>query len=207
MKRKNIFGLVLAGVLLASSVVYADAFRTENIEVLKDNISIVVNGKKITTEEEPFIYKGRTYVPLRAVSEALGEEVAWDNNERVVYIGQGAEKMVKAEDDNKAEAIKVDLVDFELDIDYGKDLNYELSYEVEGKGYEAELENDLAKTKLKGADALAEFNKLKDIDFKADKNEVAKEILAKLGLKDDYKEFELEVKYADGSVVKFELKK
>ena len=207
MKRKNIFGLVLAGVLLASSVVYAGAFKTEKIEVLKENISVFINGKKIATEEEPFIYKGRTYVPVRVVAETLGQEVAWDGDNKIVYIGDGAEKMVKAKDDKKAEAAVADLVDFELEIDYGKGLKYELDYEVEGKGYEAELENDFTNSKLKGADALAEFNKLKDIDFKADKNVVAKEVLKALGLKDDYVEFELDVKFADGSVVKFELKK
>lgn len=34
----------------------------------------------------PQIINGRSMVPLRVVSEALGVEVNWDNNQRIVTI-------------------------------------------------------------------------------------------------------------------------
>lgn len=37
---------------------------------------------------EPFIYNGTTYLPVRAVAEALGEKVEYDKNSSTVYIGE-----------------------------------------------------------------------------------------------------------------------
>jgi hypothetical protein len=46
-----------------------------------------VNGVEAkSTQGEPFIYEGRTYVPLRAVAEALGTEVTWDGQANRVHI-------------------------------------------------------------------------------------------------------------------------
>jgi len=50
-----------------------------------------VNGAVKVLDVPPFIYSGRTYVPLRFVSEALGKEVRWDDQNRVVYIETGVE--------------------------------------------------------------------------------------------------------------------
>lgn len=44
-----------------------------------DDIKINVNGESLETDQPPVIENGRTLVPLRAVAEALGCEVEWDN--------------------------------------------------------------------------------------------------------------------------------
>jgi hypothetical protein len=65
------------------NVVYA-TLGNKTITVTYRNISIYVNGQKKTPEEEPFIYNGRTYVPLRFISEALDKEVTWnETNSRI----------------------------------------------------------------------------------------------------------------------------
>ncbi len=38
------------------------------------------------TPAEPFIYNGTTYLPVRAVGEAVGKEVAWDNDTKTVTL-------------------------------------------------------------------------------------------------------------------------
>jgi hypothetical protein len=46
-----------------------------------------VNGQPITLDTKAVVEKGRTYVPLRFVSEALGQTVEWDSLSRYVWIG------------------------------------------------------------------------------------------------------------------------
>jgi len=48
-----------------------------------------VSGAVKVLDVPPFIYNSRTYVPLRFVSEALGKEVEWDEQNRAVYIETG----------------------------------------------------------------------------------------------------------------------
>jgi len=50
-------------------------------------ISAIVDGKSVRLDKAPLVYKGATMVPVRFVSEALGETVEWDQNTRSVYIG------------------------------------------------------------------------------------------------------------------------
>lgn len=48
---------------------------------------LYINGKdSISMDVAPQIINGRSMVPLRVVSEALGVEVNWDNNQRIVTI-------------------------------------------------------------------------------------------------------------------------
>lgn len=43
------------------------------------------NGKTV----QPFIYEGTTYMPMRAIIEALGANIEWDANNKVVIITYG----------------------------------------------------------------------------------------------------------------------
>lgn len=55
-------------------------------------ISILINGNKIIPKDvngkivEPFLQDGTTYLPIRAVSEALGKNVSWDGETQTVSI-------------------------------------------------------------------------------------------------------------------------
>ncbi|GMK42128.1 hypothetical protein PCCS19_51870 [Paenibacillus sp. CCS19] len=49
-----------------------------------------VNGKAITLNAAPEVYNSRTYVPLRFISEAFGEQVEWDSMNQFVWIGSKA---------------------------------------------------------------------------------------------------------------------
>lgn len=67
---------------------------TETIEASYRNIKIYVDGKKINPTNagggivEPFIYNGTTYLPVRAIANALGKAVYWDGPNYTVYLGQ-----------------------------------------------------------------------------------------------------------------------
>lgn len=65
--------------------VYGAGFK-RTIEVSEQSVNVIINGQKM--EGESFLYNGVTYVPARAIGEALGKEVGWDENTRSVLVGQ-----------------------------------------------------------------------------------------------------------------------
>lgn len=74
---------VIVTVMLLSTVAYSEGVR-QTIEVLLNSVNLEVNGKKV--EADNILYKGTTYVPLRAVAEMLGKEVGWDQATRTASI-------------------------------------------------------------------------------------------------------------------------
>jgi len=52
----------------------------------EQNIQILVNGEKITTDTPPIISSDRVLVPIRVISEALGYNVVWDVTTKEVII-------------------------------------------------------------------------------------------------------------------------
>lgn len=56
------------------------------IEIYIDSDKAVVNGETVKLDSAAFIENGRTYLPLRFVSENLGAEVEWNGKDRTVTI-------------------------------------------------------------------------------------------------------------------------
>ena len=79
MRKIIIISLVLVLCVLTFVNIVYGVLGSKTITVAYRNISIYVNGQKVTPEVEPFIYNGRTVVPLRFISEALNKEVKWDD--------------------------------------------------------------------------------------------------------------------------------
>lgn len=84
---------VLALALLCGTALAAGTIKTQMIEANYMGIRVVVDGLAVTPKDatghevEPFASSGTTYLPVRAVAEALGKDVAWDGETRTVYIG------------------------------------------------------------------------------------------------------------------------
>lgn len=53
-----------------------------------DVVKVVVDGREVSSDVPAVIIDGRTMVPLRLVSEALGEKVWWDGKLQAVAIGE-----------------------------------------------------------------------------------------------------------------------
>lgn len=91
MKLQRVKDMVLGGVvasLVVGTVPIAFAKAANiNIPVTYNNIKIMVDGKQLNSDKEPFIYEGTTYLPVRAVSEAVGKNVTWDGATNTVYLG------------------------------------------------------------------------------------------------------------------------
>lgn len=84
---------VLTTLLVLGLSVPALAAATKTIDVFT-GVSIYIDDVKLNPTDaagnpvEPFIYNGTTYLPVRAVSEALGKAVQWDGATQSVYIGK-----------------------------------------------------------------------------------------------------------------------
>ncbi len=55
---------------------------------------VILDGRQLTFEVPPTIENGRTLVPLRAIFEAMGASVNWDNNTRTVTSVKGTTTVV-----------------------------------------------------------------------------------------------------------------
>lgn len=94
--KKKVYFKVLGATILALVLGCTSAIAkqsTENIQVSYSDIKMVVNGVPVEPKDangskiEPFIYNGTTYLPVRAVGDAFGQQVTWDGNTKTVYIG------------------------------------------------------------------------------------------------------------------------
>lgn len=55
----------------------------------QDDIKVIVNGQNVVFDQPPIIENNRTLVPLRAIFEALGAIVGWDNETNSVIATKG----------------------------------------------------------------------------------------------------------------------
>lgn len=84
-KTKRICTLFLALMMLFSITAMAE---TMNISAAYDFVSVRVNGSYINAPS--YLYNNNVYVPLRAVSEAMGAEVLWDSETKGITITTNA---------------------------------------------------------------------------------------------------------------------
>lgn len=71
MKKRFFASVLISSLLFGGIATYAEA-----IDALFNKIIVKVNGE--TVKAENVLINGRTYVPLRAISEILNKDVIWD---------------------------------------------------------------------------------------------------------------------------------
>jgi hypothetical protein len=94
-RTKKILRGIACLALTAALVCTASAAQqdTRTIQATFSGIKIYVDGNLVRPKDasgkaiEPFVIDGTTYLPVRAVGEALGKEVQWDGPTQSVYIG------------------------------------------------------------------------------------------------------------------------
>jgi hypothetical protein len=88
-----VIGFILA-LILSSTVAYAST-GVKTLQASYNNIKIVIDGDNITPRDvngnlvEPFIVSGTTYLPVRAMCEAIGYDVEWDKDTSTVFAYSG----------------------------------------------------------------------------------------------------------------------
>lgn len=84
--KKFIAGFIAGSLIFGSMGAYASGGNM--IEVFYNIKDIKINKVSKAPSQQPFTYKGSTYVPLRYISEELGMPVKWDGATQTVHIGQ-----------------------------------------------------------------------------------------------------------------------
>ncbi len=83
---------VIIGAFALGVTVFAAPIESK-LSVIYDNIKIYVDGTLFQPKDangkdiKPFISKGVTYLPVSALSKALGKDVSWDGKTKSIYIG------------------------------------------------------------------------------------------------------------------------
>ncbi|MCD8239503.1 MAG: NPCBM/NEW2 domain-containing protein [Clostridiales bacterium] len=99
MKKFNFKGIIcgfMAGVMVTAAIPVLAYNGTKTISAAFKNIKIYIDGAELTPRDasgnvlEPFIYNGSTYLPIRAVGEAVGKSVSYDANTNSVYLGSSS---------------------------------------------------------------------------------------------------------------------
>lgn len=90
-KIKGLVAGVMIGLCVAGGSVMAKN-ATVKEDITYRNIKITIDGERIRPKDsegkavEPFIIDGTTYLPVRAIAEALDLEVEWDNKTNTVEL-------------------------------------------------------------------------------------------------------------------------
>lgn len=97
MKKTHTIRAFLAGVLVTLFVVgivpSTLAAGGKNVEIFP-GVNIYIDDQKLNPTDangnpvEAFIYNGSTYLPVRAISEALGRPIQWEGATTSVYVGK-----------------------------------------------------------------------------------------------------------------------
>lgn len=88
-----IAGVAVMTLLFSLTITGFASTGSKSLTATFNNIKIYVDQKLVTPKDsngntiEPFISGGTTYLPVRAVADALSKEVSWDNATKSVYIG------------------------------------------------------------------------------------------------------------------------
>ena len=107
--KKRLQGLILGifiGVILTGGMVFSQHI-SKTAELCYNNIKVIVDGEEIIPRDvqgnivEPFTMDDTTYLPVRAIANALGKEVTWEEETQSVYIisSQGGSMESKLDDD------------------------------------------------------------------------------------------------------------
>lgn len=156
--KKRLQGLI-TGVLIGATITGGAAFAANTItlyDVLMNGIKIVVDGQQLNPTDangnkvEPIIYNGTTYLPVRAVANAIGKAVYWDGPNFTVYLGKMDGKLeyptIKIEDMvNIGEGVSQRNY---LTDNYGN--RYERAIDSGGYGYTAEYLLNMKYSRFKG---------------------------------------------------------
>lgn len=92
---KKIVGLLLCFILFSQNIYANPTFvLIQNKKTSVDPVKVEVNGNTLQSVFQPFAYGNRTLVPIREITESMGANVAWNNQNKTAQISLGDNKVV-----------------------------------------------------------------------------------------------------------------
>ncbi|MCV4234130.1 N-acetylmuramoyl-L-alanine amidase [Virgibacillus sp. LDC1] len=82
LKRQDVMDSIVLGHVNGIAK-YLGLQKKEGAVTVEDKVNVIVNGKQIADGK---LENGVTYVPLRAIGEALGAKVVWDNKTKTATV-------------------------------------------------------------------------------------------------------------------------
>nr|WP_106782769.1 YusW family protein [Lysinibacillus timonensis] len=113
-------------------------------------------------------------------------------------------------DTNQTEQATIPFTNFDLDVKYDNNQEYDVDYESEQNGMEAEIKDDRANNQLKGDEAFAVLQPIfEQLTFNKEtpEEEVISEVVNAFNLDGNYQEFELDVEFPDGTEKEYNVRK
>lgn len=99
--KKILFIMSLVLILMSSSV-YAEGFKVKidgkNMPV--NEVKVVIDDNELTTDFKSYVTNGRTFVPIREITESLGAKVEWDAKTKSATISLDDKKVKLQIDSN-----------------------------------------------------------------------------------------------------------
>ena len=92
-RRQGFFAGILAAMLVTTLVVPVGAALVAKTIQVSTGVNLYLDDNKFVPKDasgnqvEVFVYNGTTYLPARAISEAIGKPIQWDGATQSVYIG------------------------------------------------------------------------------------------------------------------------
>lgn len=161
-----------------------------------------------STDKDTTGTEGTTTEPGTVTDDAAGTNSSADTNDTTST--NGSTDSDGDQDYMKEKMDKLTYDEFELEVDYGKDKEYEIEIEQDNGKVEATVEDELSNTNLKGRAAFDDiYPKLEKLDITetTTKEQAIQQALDAFELKDDYVKFDIELTMHDGQKIQFEDKK
>lgn len=102
--KRFIAGALVVLMVISFAGTVSASFGKRTVELNYRDIKITLNGEEVEPKDsegkvvEPFIIDGTTYLPVRAVADALGLNVDWDGKTSTVILTEPTYKLVAKEE-------------------------------------------------------------------------------------------------------------
>lgn len=182
--------LYLVTIILVLSLVIAACGENNNSEESDNNTNGVTTNDREQNDNTSTENNDSNVADNDVIDENNQTEIPEDNS-----------------DDQVQKMESLDYIDFELDVKYNNDQEYEVDLELENSYVEAKLEDDLNGTEIAGDAAFDEIYPLVEqltIDQDTSTDDAITQVLDAFDLPTDYEKFELEIKFKDGTKKKYD---